>query len=139
MRTIPMDPAAFAPPFAATPSILKTRFLSKDGGSDRLNVTANAFQTVGHTEFVSVFGGDGRLHSVPVDWTEYVPIQSDTVVEMKALGLSDREFFKEANSGVYRAAMEKHGKRAFGYNHGILCCVVPGDEIGFDADFTVKK
>ena len=134
-----MDPAAFAPPSAATPSILKTRFLSKDGESDRLNVTANAYTAVGHTDFVSVFGGDGRFHSVPVDWIEYVPIQSNTVVEMKELGLSDREFFKEANSGVYRTATEKYGQRACGYNHGILCCVVPGDEIGFNADFNVKK
>ncbi len=134
-----MDATAFAPPYAATPSILKTSLAAKDGKSDRLVVTANAYRAVPHTEFVSVFGGDGFFHSVPVDWVEYVPIQSNTIVEMKELGLSDREFFREANSGVYRVAMEKYGKRAFGYNHGILCCVVSGDDRGFDADFTVKK
>ncbi len=134
-----MDPTAFAPPSAATPSILKTSLACKEGKSDRLVVTANAFTAVPHTDYVSVFGGDGYFHDVPVDWIEYVPVQSYTVVEMKELGLSDREFFKEANSGVYRAAMEKHGTRAFGYNHGILCCVITGDDIGFDADFNVTK
>ncbi len=134
-----IDAAAFAPHDAATPSILKTTFLGKDGESDRVRVTAHAYSAVSRIDYVSVYGGDGNYHSVPVEWTEYIPVTEDTDVEMKDLGLSDREFFAEANSGKYRDAMSKYNARAFAYRHGILCCVVPEGYSGFDADFTVKK
>ncbi len=133
-----LDINALASPYAATPSILKTRFLEKDGRSDRVCVRANAFNAVPRTEYVSVFGGDGMSHMVPVDWTEYIPVYADTVVEMKELGLTEREFQTEA-AGAFRSALEKHGKAAYGYRHGILCCVVPEGATDFDADFTIKK
>ncbi len=134
-----LEESAFAPLGAATPSILKTTFLQKDGGSDRVRVTASAYQEVPHTEFVPVFGGDGHMHSVPVDWIEYVPISAATDVELKRLGLSDREFCNETAGGKYSGAISKHGKFAYGYSHGILCCVVPDAHAGFDDDFTLKN
>ncbi len=134
-----MEKGAFAPADAATPSILKTSFLATDGASDRVSVTANAYRTEPRVEFVPVFGGDGLMHNVPVNWLEYIPVRAETVVEMKEIGLSDRDFFREANGGKYSSAMNKHANRAFGYHHGILCCVVPDENAGFDADFTIKK
>ena len=134
-----IEESAFAPRGAATPCILKTSFLSKDGKSDRVRVTASAYREVPHTEFVPVFGGDGHMHSVPVDWIEYVPIAADTDVELKEIGLSDREFRIEAEGGKYSAALAKHGKYAYGYSHGIVCCVVPEEDSGFDGDFTIEK
>ena len=134
-----MNVRAFAPPSAATRCILKTRFLSRDGESERIGVSAFAYNAYQQTEFVPVFGGDGCMHAVPVDWIEYVPVSSETTVEMKELGLSDREFYGETSSGSLRAAMERFGKIAHGYHHGILCCVVPENEGGFDEAFTIKK
>ena len=134
-----MPSSAFAPEGAATPSILKTGFLQREGSSDRVNVRAYSYQTYERVEYVPVHGGDGNTHLVPVPWIEYVPVYADTVVQMKELGLSEREFEKEAGSGVYRSAMEKYENMPFGYHHGILCCVVPEDQVGFDADFTIDK
>ncbi len=134
-----MDESAFAHPEAATPSILKTQFLAKDGMSDLVRVTANSFRAVPRVDFVPVFGGDGYMHDVPVEWVEYVPISEVTTVAMKEIGLSDREFFDEANDGSLSAAFSKYMHRAFGYSHGILCCVVPEEVSGFDAAFTIAK
>lgn len=134
-----LDPAVFAPVGAATKSILKTTFLSMDGKSDRVRVTASAYRAEPRTEFVSVFGGDGAFHQVPVHWTEYIPISADTDVCMKEFGLSEREFRAEADRGSLRPAIGKYGALAYGYRHGILCCVVPGEAPQFDQDLTIKK
>jgi hypothetical protein len=40
---------------------------------------------------VEVFGGDGRMHAVPVPWTEYIPVSRNSNVVIKAhdkLGVS---------------------------------------------------
>ncbi len=129
-----MDPACFAPPTAATASILKTNFLDRDGKSDRVRVTANAYEAHDRVDYIAEMGGDGRMHEVPVPWVEYVPVSATQVVKLKEIGLSDRDFAREAGKGKYRAAMQNYG-RAFGYNHGILCCVVPDTDTAFDKTF----
>lgn len=67
--------SAFAHPASRTDAILKTSVLESRDGIDRLRVTAYSYRTEGRTDFVPVFGGDGRMHSVPVHWDEYIPIQ----------------------------------------------------------------
>ncbi len=64
----------FAPIGAITPTILKTRCVSSKKGEDTVEVSAFAFEGTWRTDFVSVWGGDGRLHSVPVQWLEYIPV-----------------------------------------------------------------
>ncbi len=137
VNQMPQD--AFAPPYAGTESILKTTFLGKDGGSDRVRVTASAYKTVERVDYIPVYGGDGNYHDVPVPWIEYIPISMDTDVEMKELGLSDRDFMSEMENGIYKSAISRHGSKAYGYHHGILCCIVPEGESSFDADFIIKK
>ena len=66
----------FAHPSSRTKNILKTASRSLEEDSTRiLDVTAYGFRTVTHVEYVSVFGGDGRFHSVPVEWDEYLPVE----------------------------------------------------------------
>lgn len=129
-----MDPTYFAPRTAATKSILKTTFLDRDGKSDRVRVTANAFEAHEQVDYVSEWGGDGYLHEIPVPWVEYVPVSETRVVKLKEIGLSDRDFSAEAVRGKYRAAMQKYGQK-FGYGHGILCCLVDDADDSFDKTF----
>ncbi|MBO4989639.1 MAG: hypothetical protein J6D37_04840 [Clostridia bacterium] len=83
---------AFRPDHAETPSILKSTFLQKDGKFDHVSVQANAYRTERHTEYVSVFGGDMRSHSVPVDWDEYIPVSKNTTMAFRSLPVSRREY-----------------------------------------------
>ena len=126
---------AFAPLGAATSCILKTSFLSAAGKSDRVAVTAHSYRTVNRVEYVPTMGGDGRLHSVPVPWVEYIPISRESTVVIKELGLSSRNF-----TGSDKIA-EKLARREicrYGYGHGILCCVTD-DDSDFDSDFDIDK
>ena len=60
---------------ARTTSILKTKFLGKENGRDRVEVTAYGYTTAERVDFVPRLGGDGKIHAVPVPWTEYIPVE----------------------------------------------------------------
>lgn len=75
----------FAHPQSATPSILKTEVVGSDKRSDTVKVTAYGYRTVGRVDHVNKLGGDGRIHTIPVHWTEYIPVQRDTDIVINAL------------------------------------------------------
>ena len=89
-------------PDSRTHAILKTTFNNKDNEADRVTIRANSFTTVERVDYVSVRGGDGRYHNVPVYWLEYIPVWQDTEMEIKQyecsrqgfINLSDTEEFK---------------------------------------------
>jgi hypothetical protein len=61
----------FAHPNTATDVILKTRLAQKMDHCDILEVVAHSFSATTKTSYVSVWGGDGRAHNVPVNWIQY--------------------------------------------------------------------
>lgn len=97
----------FAPANSATPCILKVNHVAKRGICDKIIVCANSFRTFQRVDFVPRFGGDGKLHEVPVNWVEYVPITKDTAVNVCKLPVSEKEFeqgklgFNAAEFGSY--------------------------------------
>lgn len=116
-----------------TNAILKTKFLAKDGSSDKVGVTAYSYTTEDRVEFVSVFGGDGHMHSVPVHWVEYIPVEQTSTVKMKQLNMSDKEFGRKMNDERFKSAIASSGNARI-FAHSILCCLVAADNISFDTD-----
>ncbi len=74
----------FAHPDSATDSILKTLFLEKAGDRDRVRVTAHSYQAIPRIEPVSVFGRDGRFHTISVPWVEYIPLVASRNILLSA-------------------------------------------------------
>ena len=71
----------FAHKETKTDVILKTVFQNKVQNQDVVAVTAHSFDTIQRVEHVTVMGGDGHFHSVPVHWVEYIPLENtDTFV-----------------------------------------------------------
>ena len=99
----------FAHPEARTQSILKTQIIDRNGGIDRVAVTAYGYRTEARLDFVPTLGGDGRIHPVPVHWTEYIPVSRTSEMLLKSLGHSEREL-RQRGSLPYGSA----------YLHGIL-------------------
>ncbi|MBO4649437.1 MAG: hypothetical protein J5806_14910 [Lentisphaeria bacterium] len=83
----------FAPPGAVTPSILKTGVVQQDGPTVRLKVTASAFRGEDRVEYVSKFGGDGKMHDVPVHWTEYLPVAKESGMAVRETGAATCQEF----------------------------------------------
>jgi hypothetical protein len=66
-------------PSSITTNILKTNLVSSDGETDQIKITANGYKGIDRIDYVDVLGGDGRIHSVPVPWVEYLPVSKDTM------------------------------------------------------------
>ena len=64
----------FRHPDCITDSILKTRVVRRADGVSDVAVTAYGYRGESRVDYVEVWGGDGNCHEVPVEWTEYLPV-----------------------------------------------------------------
>lgn len=78
-----------------TDNILK---VERDGS--QVSVTAHGFRGENRTEYVSVYGGDGKNHSVPVEWIEYIAVQRTSPIVVKETGGLNQLEFEEKLSGA---------------------------------------
>jgi hypothetical protein len=79
----------FKHPESITRNILKTSVTPDPDG--KITVTANGYRGIERVEYVPVWGNDGRLHNVPVEWIEYQPVsrKSEIAVGVADKGVSD--------------------------------------------------
>lgn len=66
-----------------TPAIYKAKFLISSNNVDEVCISAFAYDIIPNIEYVTMLGGDGRLHSVPVHWDEYILVK-----DMKKLSVT---------------------------------------------------
>ena len=62
-------------PDTKTLAIFKSSFVASKDGVDDMCITAYSYDIEKRVECVSVYGGDGKFHSVPVEWDEYLPLE----------------------------------------------------------------
>lgn len=72
----------FKNPRSVTTNILKTRRVRRKDSTSTVEVTAHGFRSVRHVEHITKWGGDGRAHSVPVEWFEYLPVEGSADIEL---------------------------------------------------------
>jgi hypothetical protein len=104
--------AVFKHPECVTRSILKTSMEHEADGSQKVNVTASGFGSVARTEYVSVRGGDGRSHRVPVHWDEYFEVRNSAdmlVRETAAPGDVPDETATNSGKPALPTAFSRHG------------------------------
>ena len=65
-------------PKTKTEAIVKSSFVRSNNKVDETQVTAYSYDIYDRVDYVQVLGGDGRLHSVPVHWKEYIPLEHQT-------------------------------------------------------------
>lgn len=96
-----MDKDCFMPDKADTslPLVLKTRFLSRSGENDKVNVHSYSYETTPMTDYIPVRGRDGCIHNVPVHWTQYDRVDADNIFEVRNVGgtRSNYESWKASN------------------------------------------
>ena len=65
-------------PATKTEAILKSSYVASSGGADEIAVRAYSYDIAKRVDLVTVLGGDGRMHSVPVPWDEYLPLEHES-------------------------------------------------------------
>ncbi len=105
----------FKHPDCATDCILKTSRKDNSDGDSLITVTAYGYRKVKRVSHENVWGGDGKLHSVPVYWDEYldvtgtghIHIHEDNDFEAGSASQSERikhisSVLSDADMNVYR-------------------------------------
>ena len=69
-----IDKKYITPSQAQTTIILKTIFKKKISTMNLIQITAHAYNKIPRVSFIPTLGGDGHMHSVAVNWFEYVPV-----------------------------------------------------------------
>ena len=121
-------------PETKTEVILKTKFNSKDSDTDYLTVTAYSYKTIKHTDICSKLGGDGRIHNIPVDWYEYVPLEKESQMAMSKVETS-RYKFNNSNELINKLASQK----TLAYERGLLSYIVSSNTTMKDIKDKINK
>lgn len=74
-----MDEKYVVHPQTKTQAILKSQFVSSKDHVDETRITAYSYDIEKRVDIVSVMGGDGKFHNVPVEWDEYLPLEANNV------------------------------------------------------------
>lgn len=126
---------SFAPEAAKTQSILKTKYETSDGKTDSVEVKAYAYDTLNHVDYISVYGGDGRWHDVPVEWVEYIPIEKTSKMKIKDIGENDQFYLGIKNEGKFGDYLVKHNASSYAYDNGMFAMKVKNNQVdGSDKD-----
>ncbi len=117
------DPATFSHYNTKTQTILKTRFVGKEGESDKVCVDAYSFDAIPRVTFVPRMGGDGDIHNVPVYWTEYIPLTNSSVMQVKNVGGTREEYYKKSFDPELNAFTRNYADRT-AFSRGLLAIPV---------------
>lgn len=80
-----MNESEFKHPLSITRNILKTKTLTSGESKDTVAVTAYGYKGENRIDYITKLGGDGRMHTIPVSWVEYLPVDNTSVVEIQVI------------------------------------------------------
>ena len=109
------------PAGAATPSILKTELIKKEGDADSVMITANAFRGERRISYIPMLGGDGKMHVVPVVWIEYLPIERYTTMALQKRESTRLDINMNSVKTEFKDMLKNHSDRgAWLYERGVF-------------------
>lgn len=91
-NTIP--PALLSPPEAVTRPICKITGLYAGEEVTRADVTAHCYSATPRIDIIPVMARNGQVYPVSVPWTEYLPVEKTTQIELRAVTMTREEFLK---------------------------------------------
>lgn len=97
----------FKHPLSQTRNILKTSVVSSGDYCDTVKVTSYGYQTARRVDFVTKLGGDGRFHQVPVAWTEYTPVERETIVDINVVEETKEKSYADRFKEIFERLEKK--------------------------------
>lgn len=111
----------FAHEDTTTDVILKTSLISKDGKSDKVLVNAYSYRGEPRVTIVSKLGGDGHMHQIPVHWTEYIPIEKETTMEVANTNASRFDFNNKIMNNGFSEFIRRYATNGtYSFRRGLL-------------------
>ncbi len=99
----------FQHPDCVTRSILKTRATQHSDGTHVVSVCAFGYRVIHRVDYVSVYGGDGRYHDVPVKWLEYIDVSHDSEMVLRDRARFDESAETPTTEDDWPMVFQNHG------------------------------
>ncbi|AVN60992.1 MAG1210 family protein [Mesoplasma florum] len=80
-----------AHPSAITQNMVKTNFIKNEEGLDYVSVKADGYKGVERIAYETAWGRDGKLHTIPIKWIEYIPVSRETMMVVKSAQANKKE------------------------------------------------
>ena len=87
-------------PSTKTQAILRSVPVRSEGGVDEICIKSFSYDIVPRVDYVSVHGDDGRWHSVPVPWDDYIPLTSSHSFFVASEALAAEHFIMAKRGGL---------------------------------------
>ena len=123
------DPRVFQNEETDTNVILKTTFVNKDKNADVIGVKAHSFRKDRRISYIAKMGGDGRMHNVPVEWFEYIPLEADNVIEFTTVNGSRKEFIQNKSNDSFNNFMNNFSDNTYAYKRGFIATLLNKEEV----------
>ena len=108
-------------PESITTCMLKTKVIRADGKADKVEVTAYSYRGEDRVDYVNRMGGDGRIHTIPVHWIEYIPLTRVTVMELRDLNASRFDFNNKMQDNRFNEFINKYSAGGmYSFQRGLM-------------------
>lgn len=105
-----MEKADFAHPESSTSPILHSNFIGAKGKTDFYQVQAYSYKGEDRVDYVTVFGRDGYFHEVPVPWVEYIPLEQDSYVGTRDIGMGELDYDQMVTGKAFQDFSQEYGE-----------------------------
>lgn len=124
---------AFKPEGAATQQIRRVVYRGTTGKTDSFKVISRAFSETPAVEYVEQMGGDGHLHTIPIQYFIYDPVETEGNMSVRRMGKStEREDYENKVFDTCEDAPYKGHKSLLGL---LVDCYNDKDEKRFSEAF----
>ena len=87
-------------PSTKTEAILKSKFVRSKNNIDENCITAYSYDIEKRIDYVTMHGGDGRFHEVPVEWNDYLPLENDKILYVADKSLLEHRSYMAEKNGL---------------------------------------
>ena len=107
-----MGEEKFKHPESVTENIVRAYSRTSGTSTNLVDVVCHGYAGIPQVDFITVPGGDGNLHAVPVEWIEYVPATQQTTlivgaVKAPILDADDNDNFDMRNT--WESSLQSQG------------------------------
>lgn len=95
-----MDYSYVVHPQTKTHAILKSEYVGTKNGVDETCITAYSYDIEKRVDVVTVRGGDGNYHRVPVEWDDYIPLSASNNFFVAAADVAKQQNVIASRNGL---------------------------------------
>ncbi len=111
-----------------TNAILKTSFTGKTKETDEVSVKAYTYKAEKRVDFINKLGGDGCVHTIPVEYYVYLPLENERNITVKSNKITKPNFTSKVGTNSFESFVNKFNKgNEYVFSRGVFSMLTDKD------------